>query len=128
MYAPTGTPLVALVVNLSIGIVAIVSGRTAEIITLACFGALCLYILSMISLFVLRRREPQLERPFRAVLYPWFPALALVIATVALIAMTAYNLQIAAIFAAILFGGGIYFVVFVRGRADSAWASSRIVD
>lgn len=118
----TGTPLVALVVNLTVGIVAILSGRTGEIITLACFGALSLYIVSMLSLFVLRRAEPELERPFKAVAYPLFPALALIIATVALIAMTAYNLGVAAIFGGMLACGFVYFALFVRGRADASWA------
>lgn len=122
----TGTPMVALAVNLAAGIVAILSGRTGEIITLACFGALSLYIVSMVSLFVLRRREPELPRPFRAVLYPVFPAVALVIATIALIAMTAYNLDIAAVFAGMLALGLGYYAAFVRGRASTRWASDPI--
>lgn len=118
----TGTPLIALAANLAVGIVAILSGRTGEIITLACFGALSLYIVSMVSLFVLRRREPNLERPFRAVAYPLFPALALVIATIALIAMGIYNPGIAGVFGAMLAVGALYFAVFVNKRADVAWA------
>ncbi len=31
----------------------------------------------MVSLFVLRKKEPQLERPFVAPLYPVFPGIAL---------------------------------------------------
>ena len=75
----------------------------------------------MISLFVLRKREPDLERPFRAVAYPVFPALALVIAAVALVAMTVYNLEIAAIFAGLLALGGVYYATYVRGRVDDEW-------
>ena len=36
-------------------------------------------VLVIVALFVLRRREPDLERPFRAIGYPWLPALALVV-------------------------------------------------
>ena len=50
-----------------IGIAAILSGRTGDIITLAACGAVALYVISMTSLFVLRKAEPELERPFRAV-------------------------------------------------------------
>lgn len=37
------------------------------------------------SLFALRRREPDLPRPFRAVLYPWLPGLLLVVDVVLLV-------------------------------------------
>ncbi|MDX2247561.1 MAG: ethanolamine permease [Bacteroidia bacterium] len=92
------TPANALIFNMAIGIIALLTGKTAEIITLACFGALCLYIISMVSLFVLRKREPHLLRPFRVPMYPWFPATALVISVVALIAVTIYNPVLAALF------------------------------
>ena len=64
------TPANALVINMLVGIIALLTGKTGEIITIACFGALSLYIVSMVSLFVLRRREPELERPFRVPLVP----------------------------------------------------------
>ncbi|MEM6959701.1 MAG: ethanolamine permease, partial [Myxococcota bacterium] len=98
VHPTRATPTVALLVNLGLGLVAITTGRTGEIITLACFGALSLYILSMIALIVLRKREPELERPFRAVAYPAFPLIALTIAALSLVAMSIYNPIIAAIF------------------------------
>ena len=48
-----------------IGITALLTGKTGEIITIACFGALTLYVISTISLFNLRKNHPQLERPFK---------------------------------------------------------------
>src|SRR5680860_919636 len=42
------TPTNALVMNMGIGILALFTGKTSEIITIACFGALNLYIVSMI--------------------------------------------------------------------------------
>ena len=112
----TQTPNVALAFNLGVGIIAIVSGKTGEIITLACFGAVSLYILSMVSLFALRKREPALERPFRAVFYPVFPAVSLGLAVVSFIALVVYNPGIAAVFAAVLAVGLAYFATFVRPR------------
>jgi ethanolamine permease len=41
----------------------------------------------MVSLLVLRKREPQLARPFRAPLYPIFPLTALGLASVCFIAV-----------------------------------------
>ena len=101
---------------MTIGIVAILSGRTGEIITLAAFGAVTLYVISMWSLFVLRKKEPDLERPFRAVFYPVFPTLALLIAAVSLVAMSWYNPLVAGTFAGILILGTAYFFVTQRGN------------
>lgn len=102
IHPKTQTPANALIVNMLIGIIAILTGKTGEIITLACFGALSLYIISMLSFFALRKNEPNLERPFKAPLFPWLPGTALIIATVALIAMTWYNLALAGVYVTIL--------------------------
>ncbi|MEO5647929.1 MAG: ethanolamine permease [Chitinophagaceae bacterium] len=92
------TPSNALLVNMVIGIIALLTGKTADIITIAVFGALTLYILSMITLLRLRQKEPQLERPFRVPMYPAFPLIALIIAIASFIAMTIYNPKLALIY------------------------------
>lgn len=96
------TPAPALLFNMAIGIIALFSGKTGEIITIATFGALSLYILSSISYFVLKKKLPELERPFKAPFYPVSPALALIIALVALLAMSYYNQLLALIYFALL--------------------------
>lgn len=116
VHPKTRTPVAALFANLVVGVVAILSGKTAQIITLSCFGALALYILAMISLFALRRQEPELERPYRAVLYPVFPAVALIIAVLSLAAMTWLNLGVAGVFAGIIALGALYFVLARKRR------------
>jgi ethanolamine permease len=78
------------------------TGKTGQIITIACFGALALYIISMVSFFVLRKKEPDMPRPFKVPFYPLFPALALSIATFSIIAMTWYNPELALIFFALM--------------------------
>ena len=96
------TPANALLVNAAIGIIAVLTGKTSDIITIACFGALTLYIISMVSLLVLRQKEPLLERPFRTPFYPWTPWIALIIASVSLLAMTTYNLKLAGLYFGLL--------------------------
>lgn len=112
------TPANALIVNTVIGIIALMTGKTGEIITIACFGALTLYIISMIAFFALRKKEPELERPFKVPLYPIFPALALIIATVALVAMTWYNLTLAGIYFLILGIAYLWFYFTVRNKTN----------
>jgi APA family basic amino acid/polyamine antiporter len=48
-----------------------------RVITVLAFFFVANYILSFISLFVLRRREPEKPRPYRAWGYPFTTALAL---------------------------------------------------
>jgi len=117
----TGTPVAALIANAVIGIAAILSSRTAELIVLSGFGALTLYALSMVALFALRRREPDLHRPFRAVAYPLFPAVALTLSLVSLGAMAWTNRAVAAVFAGIMVASAIYWRA-ARGRLPAAAA------
>jgi ethanolamine permease len=103
------TPSNALLINMVIGIVALLTGKTSEIITIAVFGALSLYIISMIALLKLRKNEPGLPRPFRVPWYPVFPVTALVIAGLSLIALTVYNAGLALIYFLII---GVSFLIF----------------
>ncbi|MGL1887445.1 MAG: ethanolamine permease [Reichenbachiella sp.] len=108
------TPANALIINTLIGIVALFTGKTGEIITVACFGALALYIISMLAFFALRKNEPNMERPFKVPFYPLFPATALIIASISLIAMTYYNLQLAIIFFGIMGTSYLLFILFLQ--------------
>lgn len=92
------TPANALLANMGIGILALLTGKTGEIITMSVFGALTLYIVSMLSFLRLRKKEPDLPRPFRVPLYPLFPWTALIIAIVSFVAMTIYNPGVAGIY------------------------------
>lgn len=74
-----GTPAVALFISAAIALLFIVFGQTFErVITILAFFFVANYTLSFISVFVLRRREPDKERPYRAWGYPWTTALALI--------------------------------------------------
>jgi ethanolamine permease len=98
------TPANALLLNMGIGILALLTGKTGDIITMSVFGALTLYIISMISLLRLRKREPALPRPFRVPLYPYFPWTALIIALVSFIAMAIYNPELAGVYGMLVAG------------------------
>jgi len=110
------TPWVAILAGGAVGIAAIYSDHwvtiagqplTASIVTLSALGAIVMYITSLASLFRLRYREPGLERPFRTPAYPLFPALALLLAVVSLVAIAWYNPELAAIFLAAGVVGGV---------------------
>jgi ethanolamine permease len=111
-----GTPANALIANACFGILALLTGKTAEIISLSVFAALVLYIISMVSVLVLRKKEPALPRPFKVPFFPLAPIVALVIATVSLIAMIVYIFQLSIIFFGILAGTFIVFKLVKNDR------------
>lgn len=107
------TPMWALLINMCLGILALLTGKTAEIITIACFGALGLYIFSLISFFSLRKNQPQMHRPFLAPFYPWGQILALIIAVVSFISMTFFYSWLAVIYMTLMALGYIWFILMV---------------
>jgi ethanolamine permease len=108
------TPTNALLANMVLGIVALLTGRTAEIITISVFGALTLYALSMVSLLRLRRKEPELPRPFKTPLYPVLPVLALVISLFSFLALTVFNWGLALVYFGIVGTAYVLFKLFRR--------------
>ena len=57
------------------------------------FAVLIFYVLTIVALFVLRRKRPDAARPYRAVGYPWVPALYIVAASVILLMLLLYKTQ-----------------------------------
>lgn len=127
------TPHRAILAGGVVGIAAIYSDQliqfggqtlTANIVTMSVFGAILMYILSMLSLFKLRRSEPGMVRPFRAPLYPVFPAIALCGALVCMATMVYYNPLIFGVFVAMLAVGYVYHLVTGHQRATPEAASA----
>ena len=124
------TPHWAIVASGVVSFAALFTGTTSQVIVLSVMGAVLMYIMSMISLFILRRREPLLARPFRAPFYPLFPAIALLLSVVCLAAIIYYNLLLSCIF----FSGLILAILllFITGRhrmkiTDDALLEERMV-
>jgi APA family basic amino acid/polyamine antiporter len=68
--APGGTPRVALVASAGMAAVLVLSGRFDEIVAVAAILMATAYCVNYLAVFVLRVREPQLPRPFRAWGFP----------------------------------------------------------
>ena len=102
------TPHWALVISGIVSSIFIYKFKTDQIIMLSVLGAVVMYIMSMLSLFILRKKEPRLNRPFLAPVYPVFPAIALVICVVCLFATIYFNPDMSLIFA-----GGLVIVLLI---------------
>lgn len=122
------TPAWALFINMLIGIAALLTGKTSELITLSCFGALCLYLISMTAVIKLRRSHPTLFRPFRVPFYPYAPLIAFSIAACALIVMSIYNSSLAWVYFIFLAIALCGFKLFVKekGRTDALTCETQI--
>lgn len=72
-----GTPDVALLISSLLAAAFIVTGTFEDVIAKLSFFFVANYALSFLTLFVLRAREPQAERPYRAWGHPFTTALAL---------------------------------------------------
>ena len=135
-YLPVGlaklsrfqTPHRAIIAGGVVGVAAIYSdglinlqgmSLTAAMITMSVFGAIVMYIMSTLSLFRLRRTEPNLPRSYRAPGYPFVPALALAIALVCLVAMAWFNPVIGLVFLTFMGVGFVYFLFTARQRAQA---------
>src|SRR5258708_846890 len=75
-----GTPHVALAMTALPAVFFVVVGTFETLVAIAEFFAVTNTILLITSLFVLRRREPDMPRPFRAWGYPYAPLVMLIAA------------------------------------------------
>jgi len=57
------------------------------------FAVLIFYVLTIVGIFVLRRKQPAAERPYRAWGYPVAPALYIIVATIILLVLLIYKTQ-----------------------------------
>jgi APA family basic amino acid/polyamine antiporter len=73
-----GTPTVGLAASALVVLAFLATGTFATVIAIAAFYFVLQYTLSFISVFVLRRREPNAPRPYRAKGHPWTTGLVLV--------------------------------------------------
>ncbi len=79
-----GTPALALLLSTIAGVL-FVLGSFERVIAMLSFFFVANYTLSYTSLFLLRRREPGMARPYRAWGYPWTTGIALLASVIFLV-------------------------------------------
>jgi basic amino acid/polyamine antiporter, APA family len=75
----------------------------SDLLNYVVFAVLLFYVLTIIGIFVLRRKRPGAERPYRAFGYPFVPLLYIVAATTIMVVLLLYQTQTA--------GGGLLIVL-----------------
>lgn len=86
------------------------------------FAVLIFYVLTIAGVFVLRRKQPQLERPYRAIGYPVVPALYILGASVILVVLLFYQTKTSIPGLLIVLAGVPVYFFWRRGIAPPAGA------
>jgi APA family basic amino acid/polyamine antiporter len=73
-----GTPSVAMIGSAVVALLFLATGTFNAVIAIAAFFFVANYSLSFLAVFVLRHREPDRPRPYRAKGHPWTTGLVLV--------------------------------------------------
>lgn len=74
------TPAFSLVLQAAWSCILVLSGRYDQLFTYVMLMMVLSYILTVVAVFILRRKQPEKERPYRCAGYPWGPVLYVVIA------------------------------------------------
>jgi len=80
-----GTPVVALLLSAAACLVMVITGTLEIVLAVTAFLFVAQYALIFMTVFMLRRREPEARRPFRAIGHPWSTGLVLVLSIAFLI-------------------------------------------
>lgn len=88
-----GCPTYGLLIPAAFALILAMSGQTAVMVTISVFAALIMYTIVIISTFVLRKNEPNLDRPFK-VAYPIVPVIALIAVLVLFVCVLFYNIAV----------------------------------
>jgi basic amino acid/polyamine antiporter, APA family len=81
----THTPVFSLIVQAIWASVLVLSGTYGDLLDYVIFAALLFYALTVCGLFVLRKKRPDLERPYKAIGYPVLPGLYILMASLVML-------------------------------------------
>ena len=68
-----------------------VSGKYGDLLTYATFASLLFYIITIGGIFILRKKEPNAERPYKAFGYPFVPILYIIVTSLICISLLIYD-------------------------------------
>lgn len=75
-----GSPQTALMLQFFWSAILTLSGSYGDLLDYVVFAVLLFYILTVAGLFILRKRQPELERPYKVTGYPILPAIYILLA------------------------------------------------
>ncbi len=79
------TPVFSLIFQAIWASILVLSGTYSDLLDYVIFAALLFYVLTVVGLFVLRKKRPDLERPYKAFGYPVLPGLYILTASMVML-------------------------------------------
>jgi APA family basic amino acid/polyamine antiporter len=113
-----GVPSVALWIQCLWASVLCLSGKYGDLLVYSTFASLLFYILTIFGLFILRKKEPNTERPYKAFGYPIIPALYIIITLGICIDLLIYDFRNAGMgLFIVLLGIPVYYLIESKRKA-----------
>ena len=107
------SPTFGLIIPSMIALGLAMTGKTSLMVTISVFAAIIMYTMVIISTFILRRKEPDMNRPFK-VLYPVVPIIALVAVITLFLCVLVYNISVTIWVVLVYAVAAIYFFSYGR--------------
>ncbi|MEW5784517.1 MAG: APC family permease [Bacillota bacterium] len=124
-----GTPYVALILLTLLGIAGAFYQELLVVLQLSSAAIVIVYILICISVIKLRKKEPDLNRPYRVPLFPLLPVISIIASLAALlIALTTIDKLGFIIFAVWLVAGLAYYLAVLRKKDLSRFLDESIIN
>jgi APA family basic amino acid/polyamine antiporter len=94
-------------------------GKYNELLALVIFDVLIFYALTILGIFILRKKHPEIPRPYKAFGYPVLPALYIILATAlaALLLIFETNFTLPGL-GVILLGIPVYYIMMRKSRTE----------
>jgi amino acid transporter len=118
-----GTPTVALVLSAATAVLFLLSGTFQTVLATTVLLSVSIDAICYLSVIVLRRREPEARRPYRAWGYPWTTGAALGIA-LGLVLGVAVSTPVSGLYTLLLLGVSYPAFRWVRGRVTEEGAEA----
>lgn len=120
-----GTPTGALLVTAAVAVILTTIGSFEKLFAFSGFLAVAVDAATFAALFVLRKKEPGLARPFKARGYPLLPAIVLTGAVVLLLAFVVSN-TLNSVYALVAIAASYPVYLFTRAKSRSSTAHSSV--
>jgi APA family basic amino acid/polyamine antiporter len=111
------TPVFSLVLQAVWASLLALSGKYDQLFTYVMFMMVLSYVLTVAGLFVLRRKKPHAERPYRCTGYPWLPAIYVILGSLWAINAALEKTKETLVGAAIVLAGVPFYLYWKRQRA-----------
>ncbi len=86
-----GVPAYALWIQCAVAAAWCLSGKYGDLLDMISFVVVMFYVLTIIGIFILRKKRPDAERPYKAFGYPILPALYIILGSAFCVLLTIYK-------------------------------------